>query len=112
LATATRDLFLNWFLPKRLWRLGEPAIYAMMDDRLLDAVGFPRPSPRLRRSVEGMLRLRGRIVRYLPARRRPRLLTEQPARSYPNGYRIEDLGPQFASPAPGSGANAGVVPEH
>ena len=39
---ATRDMFLAWFpgLPRRF---GSQAIYALMDDRLLDAFGFPHP---------------------------------------------------------------------
>ena len=93
LATATRDLFLSWFLPKPLWRFGEPFIYAMMDDRLLDAVGFPHPSQRMRRLVEGVLKLRARLLRLLPARKQPRLVTRRKHATYPQGYTIEELGP-------------------
>jgi hypothetical protein len=101
LATATRDLFLGWFLPKALHRFGEPFVYAVMDDRLLDACGFPRPSPAVRTFVEGALRLRGRIVRLLPQRRGPRLITRQRHPTYPQGYRIEELG-TLAPAAPDS----------
>jgi hypothetical protein len=99
LAVATRDLFLGWFLPAPLRRFGEPVVYAMMDDRLREAVGFPKPSERLRRLVEGSLRLRARLIRLLPPRRRPRLLTPRRHRSYPRGYRIEALGPARAAAA-------------
>ncbi len=46
---ATRDMFLAWFpgLPNRF---GAQAIYALMDDALLDAFGFPRPPRALRTS--------------------------------------------------------------
>jgi hypothetical protein len=94
LAQATRDLFLSWFLPKRLWRRGEPFIYAMMDDRLLAAVGFPRPAPWVRRLVETSLKVRARLLRFLPARQHPHLLTQQKFPTYPQGYQIEQLGPQ------------------
>ena len=94
LAKATRDLFLGWFLPKPLWRLGEPFIYAIMDDRLLAAVGFSKPVPWIRKFAEAALKLRARLLRFLPARRRPRLITQQKHPTYPNGYRIEQLGPQ------------------
>jgi hypothetical protein len=94
LAKATRDMFLGWFFPKPLWRFGEPFIYAIMDDRLLAAVGFPKPAPGIRRFVEGTLKMRARLLRFLPARRRPRLITGQKHPTYPNGYRIEQLGPQ------------------
>jgi hypothetical protein len=92
LATATRDLFLGWYLPKALWPLGRPFVHAMMDDQLLDAVGLPRPHPAVRRFTEGAVRLRSRIVRRLPPRRRPRLITRRRHPTYPQGYTIEELG--------------------
>lgn len=93
LAVATRDLLLGWYMPRFLWPLGRPFVHAMMDDALLDAVGLPRPSPAIRRVTESAVRLRGRFVRLLPARRRPRLITRQRNRTYPNGYAIDHLGP-------------------
>jgi hypothetical protein len=92
LARATRDLLLSWYLPKFLWPIGRPFVHAMMDDHLLDAVGLPRPHPAVRRLMEGAVRLRSRIVRRLPARRHPRLITRRPHPTYPNGYTIEQLG--------------------
>jgi hypothetical protein len=92
LARATRDLFLGWYLPRALWPLGRPFIHGMMDDNLLDAVGLPRPHPIVRSLTRGAVRLRGRIVRRLRPRRRPRLITKQRHPTYPNGYAIEDLG--------------------
>ena len=55
---ATRDMFLAWFpgLPRRF---GSQAIYALMDDPLLDAFGFPHPPPPFRD--------RGRDRRCVPA---------------------------------------------
>ena len=43
-AGATRDMFLSWFLPAPLRRPGRPAVYALLDDVLLGAFGFPRPA--------------------------------------------------------------------
>ena len=64
---ATREMFLAWFpwVPKRF---GAPGLYAVMDDRLLDAFGFPRPPPLLRRAVETALRARARAIRLAAAR--------------------------------------------
>jgi len=95
---ATRDMFLSWFpfVPRRL---GARAIYALMDDSLLDAFGFPRPHPALRRALESALRLRARALRLFPPRRRPVLRTEMRHRSYPGGYAIEELGPPPAGRA-------------
>jgi hypothetical protein len=91
---ATRDLFLGWMLPKPLWNLGAPAIYAFMDPPLLDAFGFPHPPAAIRALVTGSLRLRSRLVRRLPERRKPALRTPRKRRqSYPHGYTIEQLGP-------------------
>jgi hypothetical protein len=92
-AAATRDVFLSWLLPKPLWKLGQPFVYALMDDRLCEAFGFPQPSTAMRRLVEGSLRLRSRVVRFLPERRQPFSRSEMQHRSYPQGYRTEELGP-------------------
>ena len=89
---ATRDMFLAWFpwLPRRL---GTRAIYALMDDRLLDAFGFPRPGRALRATVESALRTRSRFVALLPPRRRPRLRTRRRTRTYGREWQLEALGP-------------------
>jgi hypothetical protein len=92
IAEATRDLVLGMYLPRPLWRLGAPFVYALIDDPLLDAVGFPRPPAWLRRVVEGALRARGWLMKFLPPRRSPYLFTRQKYPSYPQGYRIENLG--------------------
>ena len=92
---ATRDMFLAWFpwLPRRL---GAQAIYALMDDRLLDAFGFPRPPRALRAAVEAALRARARVVAALPPRRRPRLRTRRRTRTYGHDWELGALGPPSA----------------
>jgi hypothetical protein len=94
---ATRDMFLARFpgLPRRF---GAHAIYALMDDRLLAAFGFPRPPRAVRAAVEGALRARARVVAALPPRRRPRLRTRRRTRSYGRRWELEELGPAPASP--------------
>ena len=89
---ATRDMFLAWFpgLPKRF---GAQAIYALMDERLLEAFGFPRPPRAVQTAVEAALRARSRVVALLPPRRRPRLRTRRRTRTYGRGWEIETLGP-------------------
>lgn len=92
IARATRNLFLSWFLPRWLYGLGAPVVHALLDDHLLAAVGL-KPAPRwLQHLVRGAVRLRGRLVRLLPPRRKPRLLTKIPTPTYPGGYVIEELG--------------------
>jgi hypothetical protein len=88
----TRDLFLSWYMPRPLWKLGEPAIYAMMDDNLLRAFGYPSPPAALRALVQGGLRARSAVVRLLPERQRPFYRTQKRRPTYPDGYKIEELG--------------------
>lgn len=92
LAVATRDLMLGWVLPKPARPLGAPFVHAMIDERLLGAVGLPVAPRWMRGMVAGSLRLRGRLLRLLPQRSHPRLITRQKSRTYPNGYSIDQLG--------------------
>jgi mpaB/rubber oxygenase-like protein len=89
---ATLEMFASWF-PSPLRRLVRQAMYALMDDAIIEGFGFPRPSPRMRRLVEAGLKLRALALRILPARRKPHLRTAGRHRTYPKGYRIEELGP-------------------
>ncbi len=92
IAVATRNLMLSWVLPKPFWRLGAPFVHALIDDHLLSAVGMA-PAPRwLQALVRGSVQLRGRLIRWLPPRRRPRLMTKVFNRTYPDGYTIGQLG--------------------
>lgn len=95
IAAATRDMFLGRYLPSPLKRFGAPFLHAILDDATLDAVGFPRPAPWVRTLVTAMLRLRGRLIRRLPRRRKPYLFTRRRMRTYPRGYQVEKLGVFF-----------------
>jgi hypothetical protein len=89
---ATRDLFASWY-PRFLAPVVRNAIYALLDDAMLDAFGFPRPLPGSRALIGGALKLRGRLIRWLPPRREPNFFTDRPNRTHPDGYDIRDLGP-------------------
>ncbi len=89
---ATRELFVGW-MPRVFAPVVRSAIYGLLDDPLLAAFGFPRPSRLMRRLVPFTFRLRGQCARWLPPRRRPRLRTEMRQPTYPDGYVIERLGP-------------------
>jgi ER-bound oxygenase mpaB/B'/Rubber oxygenase, catalytic domain len=90
---ATRDLFAGWY-PKAFAPLVHHGIYALLDDSMIEAFGFPQPHPLLRRMVGGSLALRGRLVRFLPVRRRPNFFTDLRNRTHPKGYEIVGLGPE------------------
>jgi hypothetical protein len=67
--------------------------FATMDDALLDAFAFPHPSRVTRGLVRGALMARGRVVRFLPPRTEPYFARQLPqVRSYPDGYRVAELG--------------------
>lgn len=89
---ATCDLFLSWF-PGILRAVIKPAIYAMLDDSILDAFGFPQAPKVVRSSIAFSLKLRGRILHLFPSRKQAEFFTDLPTRSYPNGYEISHLGP-------------------
>jgi hypothetical protein len=64
-----------------------------MDQPLIEAFGFPRPSPAFRTLVRAALRARGRVLRFFPPRRRPLYPRDLPqVRSYPHGYDVAALG--------------------
>jgi hypothetical protein len=90
--TSTRELFASW-APRLARPLVRNGIYAMLDDSMLEAFGFPQPLPGTRTVVRALLKGRGRFVRWLPARRAAHFFTDGPIRSYRNGYSISDLGP-------------------
>ena len=92
IGAATRDLLLGFYLPKFLWPLGKPFVYAMMDEPLLKAFRFPQQSTTLRYIVENALKLRGKLLRRLPERRQPHLGTQAKRPTYPEGYKIKELG--------------------
>jgi len=81
-------------LPKSV---GTRGVCALLDDPLLVALGLHRPTTAERRTVESALKLRARALRLFPPRRRPRLRTELSRRTYPKGYRVEELGPPPAA---------------
>jgi ER-bound oxygenase mpaB/B'/Rubber oxygenase, catalytic domain len=93
---ATRALFASWF-PAPLRPLVRHAIHAMMDDATRAAFGFPDAPGWVRRSVLAAMALRARILRLLPRRQSPRLRTAMRRRSYAGPYRLDQVGPPFAT---------------
>ena len=92
---ATRELFVSW-LPRPLAPLVRACIYALLDEPMLIAFRFPRPSGFMRWLVTSALRARAFALRFAPARRRPLLRTALRQPSYPDGYTIEHVGPESA----------------
>ncbi|MFE9422384.1 oxygenase MpaB family protein [Kitasatospora sp. NPDC006697] len=89
---ATLNLMGSWY-PAPLRPLLHSATVALLDEPLRRAFGYPEPAPGTVSLAGNALRLRARVVRALPPRRRahwPRMNRE--VRSYPGGFRIEGLG--------------------
>lgn len=90
--SATRDLFASWF-PRLFTPMVRQGIYAMLDERMLAAFGFPRPLGFMPPLARFALKMRGKLVRFLPPRKQPHFFTDIPNRTYPQGYQISELGP-------------------
>ncbi len=92
---ATRDLFLSWFgLPPAISSFLRPVVYALLDDPMLDAFGFPHPPQALRSLLTITLKTRAFALRFFPPRTTPYIYVEQAKhRAYPQGYTLEQLGP-------------------
>lgn len=88
----TINRLLNLYLPKFLWFLFYPLIFAFMDTPLLDAMGFPHPPIIFRKLIKGLLKLRAKVLNLLPELDKPVLFTKRKYPSYPEGYEIEELG--------------------
>ena len=91
-AEATIEIMQSWY-PSFLRPLVREGIYAMVDEPLRKAFGFPKGKPILNWSINAGLLLAAKILRYMPPRLEPFRLTKEPNRSYPNGYELEKLGP-------------------
>jgi hypothetical protein len=92
IGAATRDLFASWF-PRFTAPVVHYSIYALLDDSLLAAFGFPRPLPLTRPVIAAALRARGALTGLMPPRRSPHFFTDDRNRTHPKGYAIGELGP-------------------
>jgi hypothetical protein len=90
---ATIQVFLHWY-PAPLRGVVRKVIYAMLDDPLREAFGFPKPHHSVKWLAESGLKLRAFLLRNIfPPRKKAWRFTEAHNRSYPTGYDIPELGP-------------------
>ncbi|MGI9281487.1 MAG: oxygenase MpaB family protein [Endozoicomonas sp.] len=92
IASKTKELFLGFYLPRGLFWLGSPFVNVLMDGRLQEAVGFKKPPKLCSVLLLSLLKARKLVMKGLPKRRKPSLLTTRKRPSYPMGYAIRDLG--------------------
>jgi hypothetical protein len=94
IGTYTLNLFCSWF-PTALHPAVRHGVYALMDDRMASAFGFPAGSATLRKAAVASLRLKARGERFLPTRKRSRTTDDAGNKTYPGypgSYRPTDLG--------------------
>lgn len=91
LMTATRGLFAGR-LPDRLQGLAGPVADTLLPPALRAAVGAPTPALPVRMLVSGLIRVRAAAEAWKAPRSEPYLRLGK-ASSYPDGYRVQELGP-------------------
>lgn len=106
IGTYTLDLYCSWY-PAALTPAVKQGVFALLDDRMAGAFGFPAGSPTVERVAVRSLRARARVERFLPKRTRSRATADASNRTYPGypvGYSPRDLGaagcPYSAVPTP------------
>lgn len=102
---ATRDLFASWF-PRVLSPLARRGVYSILDDTVLAAFGFPRPSRFERTLFESALRGRGMLLNAVwPKRAHPFTKSDASHRSYSEVPPIEAMGPAPEHPPSATSAS-------
>ncbi|MEM9509468.1 MAG: oxygenase MpaB family protein [Cyanobacteria bacterium P01_E01_bin.35] len=89
---STINLFLSWF-PHLSRPALKPLVHGMFDERTITAFGFAHSSQMTRGLIANVLKLRGLFARAFLPRSSPDFYTDSNLRSYPNGYKLQDLGP-------------------
>lgn len=93
LASATENMFLGWYLPMRMHKIFRPLLYSVMDNHLLNAFNYNKPDILLRNIVTQSLRIRSKVANLISVK--PFVRTKDfKHKAYPNGYQLEDLGPE------------------
>jgi hypothetical protein len=93
-AQATENLMLSWYLPEFLFDVARPFIHSVMDPHLLKAFQYREPGKLMRNMASTALRSRSFIASLFP-RNTPYIRTKMyEHKAYPNGYELEDLGPE------------------
>ncbi|ACU73020.1 conserved hypothetical protein [Catenulispora acidiphila DSM 44928] len=96
LMAATRGLFAGR-LPERLKGLAGPVADTLLSPPLREAVGAPTPALPVRLLVSGLIRLRASAEAWKAPRTEP-YITLGTAHSYPEGYQVQELGPETVEP--------------
>lgn len=88
----TLDLLLGFYLPGWLIPFSRPAAISLMDPPLRQAMGFDEPPILLEKTILAGMKTRAKLLRLLPEPSQPKLGTLKKRPTYPDGYRIQELG--------------------
>lgn len=88
----TLDLLLGFYMPKWLFPVGKPVALCLMDAPLRKAMGYQKPPNWLIKTIKQSMILRSRLLRWLPERKKAMLGTLRKRKTYPQGYKVEELG--------------------
>ena len=108
IGTYTLDLMCSWY-PEAVRPVVRKVVVSLIDDDMTRAFGFPWQPPAFREAAYAALRMRSKVVRWLPVRRRElgsRGSENKTYPGYPTGYRPADLGACPIQPRDRSGPGA------
>ncbi|MBE3000010.1 DUF2236 domain-containing protein [Nocardiopsis sp. HNM0947] len=89
---STLDLMVT-FYPKRVSGLARKFSMAILDDSLIEAFRYEKPSKGWRKGADLALKLRAKVVRRMKPREEPLWADNNPnIRSYPDGYQPSRIG--------------------
>ncbi|MBD0287982.1 MAG: DUF2236 domain-containing protein, partial [Flavisolibacter sp.] len=71
-----------------------PVMKCLLDKNMLQALGYKQPPAILKASVQAAMRSRALGLRFITFKKYPLFVTTEPVRTYPEGYKIEHLGPE------------------
>lgn len=92
-ADATRRLLLSWF-PAPTRPVVDWGLPCLLDPPLLTALGWQPTPVVVQQLAQTVLKARSQLLRRLPPRTESDFFVDQPLRSYPEGYSVEDVGPE------------------
>jgi hypothetical protein len=70
-----------------------PVMKCLLDDKMLRALGYSPPPAWLKPVVRAVMRMRALALRRITFKKYPSFVTIEYNRTYPKGYKIEELGP-------------------
>lgn len=97
----TENLMLGWYLPEFMFGAARPFLHAVMEPNLLKAFNHKEPGALMRKLATNALRARSKAASLIP-RNTPYIRTrDHKHKAYPDGYTLEDLGPDKLRNSPG-----------